>query len=111
MSLNEIIIGAVSPIVPVCVPDEYDGDSSEYCTFDYSTAATLFGDDRPDVLLYMLSLHWFLPNGVNPLKKKKQICSALHQAGLSWPEVMNASDEDCQHYVFECEWSEGVEDA
>ena len=111
MSINEIIIGAVSPIVPVCVPDLYDGESQEYCTFDYSTIGIHFGDDGPEALRYLVSLHWFLPLGENPMAKRKQLCRALHGAGLTWPEVTPAGDGTCQHYVFECEWAEGVDDA
>ena len=36
MIINETIIQAVTPIVPVCVPDDYEGEEQEYCTFNYN---------------------------------------------------------------------------
>ena len=30
-------------------------------------------------------------------------------AGFTWPECTDASDQDGQHYVFECETVQGLE--
>ena len=55
MSINETIIQAVTPIVPVCVPDVYRPDAGEtaaetYCTFTYTESPALFGDEEPEAL-------------------------------------------------------------
>jgi len=107
MSLNQIIKSAVEPIVPVCVPDLYTGEAEEYCTFNYTEKADCFGDDEPEVIVYLVQLHWFLPTGQNPLAKKKAIRRALMAADFTCPEVLHADDEDGQHYIFECEYVDG----
>ena len=55
MSINETIIQAVTPIVPVCVPDVYRPDAGEtpaevYCVFNYTESPDVFGDDEPQAI-------------------------------------------------------------
>ena len=107
MTVNEALRAAVLPIVSICEPDSYHGDSNEYCTFDYTEVPDSFGDDMPQAIRYLVSLHWYLPAGVNPIAKKKKIRKALLAADFSAPTIANASDDDGQHYVFACEYLDG----
>lgn len=111
MIINETIIQAVTPIVPICVPDNYEGEEQEYCTFNYNARGELFADDLPGAIVYDVQLHYFLPAGKDPRPKLKRLCRALTDADMTWPEITPAGDEDGQHYVLECEWSGGVPDA
>jgi hypothetical protein len=76
MSLNSIIRAAITPIVPECVPDQYTGTATEYCTFNYSEIPDAFGDESPHAIRYLVQLHYFLPTGANPYTKKKQLKNA-----------------------------------
>ena len=107
MSINELIRDAVLPIVPICEPDSYEGDAAEYCTFHYSEFPTLFADGTPDAILYSVMLHWFLPRGADPTKKKAKLRRAIFEAGCTYPSTINASDNDAQHYVFEFQYADG----
>lgn len=107
MSINETIRAAVLPLVPICEPNTYGGDEEEYCTFNYSEQPGVFAEGRPDCIMYLLQLHWFLPAGVNPLRKKVQLRHALLAARCTYPSTTDASDEDGQHYVFECQCVDG----
>lgn len=107
MSLNTIIRAAITPIVTECVPDQYGGTATEYCTFNYSELPDAFGDDSPHAIRYLVQLHYFLPTGANPYAKKKQLKNALLNAGFTYPSVTNASDGDGQHIIFETEYSDG----
>lgn len=107
MSINETIIRAVTPIVPVCVPDAYLPDAGEtaaqtYCTFNYTESSTLFGDDGPWAVSYLIQLHLYLPVGQTPIQLKRQIRRAILDAGMIVGDCVDASDLDAQHYVFEC---------
>lgn len=108
LSVNEVLKSAVQPIVAVCVPDMYTGTESEYCTFNYTELPDEFGDDQPWLIRYSVQLHWFLPAKVNPLERKRQLRQAMIAAGFTAPTVTPASDDDGQHYVFECEWLGGL---
>ena len=112
MSINATIRAAVTPIVAVCVPDVYksaagETPATEYCTFNYSELPEVFADGKPDVIRYLVQLHWMFPKGTSPFSKKKQIKNALHNAGLTYPSVTNASDSDGGHLIFECEATDG----
>src|SRR5574344_792910 len=107
MSISGTIRSAVSPIVPECVPDQYGGTATAYCTFNYSELPDSFGDESPGAIRYLVQLHYFLPTGANPYAKKKQLKNALLNAGFTYPSVANASDSDGQHYALECEYSDG----
>lgn len=107
MSVNKAIKTAVEPIVSVCVTDIYRGAETEYCTFNYSEIPDGFGDDTATAIRYLVQLHYFCPTESNPISVKKQLKTALHNAGFTYPSVTNASDEDGQHYVFDMEYVDG----
>lgn len=109
MSLNERIISTVTPVVPICVPDFYDGDSPEYCTFHYFERPDEFADDIPSSIRYSVQLHFFTPIGNNPEQRKKDLKKTLFRNGFSYPSITNASDDQYQHYVLECEYVEEVD--
>ena len=101
MTINEQIKAAVEPVVAVCVPDEYDGEAAEYCTFNYTEIPEEFGDDVPELIRYVVQLHYFCPKGHNSLKTRQDLRQAILAADFTAPEIINASDEIGQHYVFE----------
>lgn len=107
MTVNQALRNAILPIVPVCEPDDYSGEAPEYCTFAYDDQATLFADGLPDVIVHAVILNWYLPHGVDPLEKKRQICRSLLAAGFTYPYVTNLSDTVSQRYLFECEYPGG----
>ena len=106
-SINKRIIDAVVPIVPDCVPDHYEGETEEHCTFQYSEIPESFGDDSPEAIRYMIQLHYYAPSGLNTLTIRKALRRSIHGAGFTYPSVENASDELCQHYVLEFEDMDG----
>lgn len=107
MSINELLRNAVLPIVPICEPETYDGNSEEYCTFNYSEFPDILAEGCPDVIRYEVQLHWFLPKNQNPIKKKVKIRQALLAAGATYPSTIPAGDEAGQHYVFEFQFVDG----
>ena len=107
MSINELLINTVTPIVSICEPVSYDGDREEYCTFLIDDWPAGFADGMPFAMRRNVILNWFLPRNVNPLKKKRKLCKALAAAGFTYPSITNASDEGGQHYVFETEIADG----
>ena len=107
MTVNERLIAAILPLVSVCEPNNYDGTASEYCVFRYDESPEVFSDGSPGVILAPVILDWYLPKGVNPIKKKRQMCKAIFDAGFTYPYVTNVSDGGAQHFVFEFEVGDG----
>ena len=107
MSINSTLIAALSPIVTDVVPNLYTGDSTEYIVFNYSEYPNSFEDNAPEAIRYLVQVHWYLPLLTNPSTNKKLIKQALASADFTYPTVINASDGDTQHFVFECEAIDG----
>lgn len=107
MSLGERIETAVKPIVPICVPKQYGGDATEYCTYNYTETPDLFGDDEPEVIRCQVQVHWMFPWSPNAsemadvLSKKKKLRRALASVFEVWPTVTPAGDGEWEHFVFE----------
>jgi len=81
---------------------------SRYYTFNYSKSGVNFGDDAPGHERYLIQVHLFCPGGFDSVQRTVQTQQRLFTAGLTWPDVTNASDADGQHIVFECETVEGA---
>ena len=56
-----------------------------------------------------MSVHFFAPLDGNYARRQRQTKQALHRAGFTWPRCVDASDQEGQHLVFECEIVEEVE--
>lgn len=106
MDLNNIIRSAVTPIVSDCIYGTYAGDSAEYCYFNYSSYPDNFADNAPGQIGYSIQVHYCAPNDDNPLATLTAICDALYLAGLDYPNIVDASDDVCRHYVLETGWYE-----
>lgn len=103
MSIEERLIAAVTPVVPVCVHGVYTGTEEVYCTFNLSQTPDSFGDDEPEVLRCSGMLHLYMPATGDPRTLRRQLRRALLEADLGAAIVEDASDADNVHLVFEFE--------
>ena len=102
MSLNSTLKTALESIAPTA-PDVYLGDETTYIIFNYNSIPADFGNDAPAHERYLVQVHLYCPHSVNSLSMRRSIKTALTGAGFTWPAYENASDEEGQHHVFECE--------
>lgn len=114
MSLNEILVAAVEPIVPTVRPDRYQPapgeEPDEYCTYNRTESPRLHAGGAPRRMVYLYQLHYYLPLGVNPEATLTAISKAVFSAGFTYPDTVPASDADGQHWVFEFEGKEALGD-
>ena len=108
MTIDQKFKDAGMPVVVVCVPGEYGGESTEYCTFNYTEIPEEFGDDMPELIRYSIQLHYFCPVGYNSIAKRQALRRAILTADFTAPEIIPAGDELSQHFVFEFEALEGM---
>lgn len=112
MDINEAIIQAVIPIVPVCVPDIYRPDAGTkpeevYCVFNYTEIPDCFGDNEPEAVRYLVQLHLYLPLGMSPVARKRKLRRAVLDMGCAVGDFLNLTDADGQHHVLEFEYADG----
>jgi hypothetical protein len=108
--IDTTIRTALAPLGIPVEPNEYEGSAQEYISFVYQELGAIHADGMPHAIRYILDLHWYLPRGKNPSAGKDRIRHLLKRAGATWPNVVNASDKEGQHYVFECEMAGAVPD-
>lgn len=107
MSIDELIVSAVTPIVSVCVPVVYDGEADIYCTFNYNEIPVSHGDNAPEAVRYLVQVHLFTPIGTNAATLRRRIKNALLGIGCTYPTATNMSDADGQHWILECDYVDG----
>lgn len=74
-----------------------------YYTFSCASTGDDFGDDEPGCERWMVMVHLFAPLAENCNQRAKETKQALFDAGFTWPRQTDATDQDGQHLVFECE--------
>ena len=106
MTVDEALMSALSTILPT-FPNKYTGELLEYIVYDYTVVPSVFADHAPRAARYLVNVHHYLPEKADPTATRITISHALFGAGFTWPYITNASDNDGQHYVFECEYVDG----
>ena len=116
MTLNEQIIAAVTPVVPVCVPDLLVTEAGEtppeeYCTFRFDLISDALGDNRAHAMRALVQVHYLAPLRSNTAATRRKLWAALADVeDFTAPDITPASDQTGQHYVFEFEALGGVAD-
>lgn len=109
MTVNERIRAALLPFGDPVFAAVATGDVQRYYAFNYTTLGADYADNDPSHERYLIQVHFFCPNSYDTVERVKQTKRSLRSAGMTWPEMTNASDENGQHVVFECEYAEGID--
>ncbi len=76
---------------------------ARYYAFSCTSFGDDYGDDEPGCEHWLVSVHLFAPLSENCIQRRKETKQALFDAGFTWPQFTDATDQDGQHFVFECE--------
>ena len=102
MTLDDIIIKTVSPVVKPVVPNLYTGESVRYCTFNYSEMPEGIGDNAAHLTRAVVQVHYFAPLRESTIKTRRALRDAIATVdNFTLPSIENATDETGQHYVLE----------
>lgn len=116
MSIASQIRAAVAFTGIPCQQVSYGGAEETYFTFNQQTVPDAFADDEPDAEVWLCQLHLFAPFTLDTTQLRRQVKTALREAGFTAPSMVDASentraaDGTEQHIVFEFEISTGVGD-
>lgn len=81
-----------------------------YYSFTCESFGDDWGDDEPGCERCLVSVHLFAPLGESCLEQVRRTKGALLRAGFTWPHCTDATDQDGQHYVLECETVEPIQE-
>lgn len=111
-SVDKRIVSALDPILHVwnvIKEKENEEVTDSYYAFNYSTHGIGYADDDPTAELAIIQVHLIAPLNENITSLIKQTKRALHDAGFTWAEVIDASDAWGRHKIFEFQDVEGVD--
>lgn len=103
MTLNQRLIAALEPLGLPVVPDVDTKHRPRVLVFNYDLLPFQPADNRPLWYRALIQVHLYLPLKENGVGLAGQVAAALAGAGMTWPEIIDATDEETQHRVFECE--------
>ena len=103
MTINEKIVQVLRDFELPTAYAIYQGDAAEYFVFIFSVIPAMYADDSPNMERYLTQLHYFCPHDVDCTKLRQAVKAKLFDAGWTWPDEVDATDETSRHYVFECE--------
>lgn len=109
MSVDARLVAALDPFGYDVENGVSFSKNRTYFAFTYFTIPADYADDEPCHERCLVSVHFFCPLDVNVTALKKTVRQALYAADFTWPSIVDASDENGRHLVFECEIAEGVE--
>lgn len=81
-----------------------------YYTFSCESFGDDYGDDEPGCERWLVSVHLFAPLTENCVARVRETKRALSAAGFTWPHCTDATGQDGQHYVLECETVDFIEE-
>jgi len=114
-SIEARIVAALEPIAPTwnAVKETSDRDKSKepttYFTFKVNSRGDAFADDEPTVEIQLCTAWLHTPLASNPASLIRRAKSAIYQAGFTWPEKFDASDDKERLIVLEFEDVTGVD--
>lgn len=113
MNVNKLLVDTLTPFVKSkdeVSQDIYIGKEEKYITFNYEDERVVqSGDDMPDIEGVWMQVHYFSPlklstGDLTINQIKKQIRSALFNAGFSYAQITSLFDAETKknHIVFSC---------
>lgn len=87
----------------------YTGTDNAYFVFLIDIMPRMFANDEAQYAINDVSLHFYCPVTQNTVELRKQIKKAIQDAGFTFPNELDVSDEHLQHIVFEFEGEEYVD--
>ena len=116
LNINERVIQAVSSIVPICVPNFYDGGEAEYVEFEIDSSLDWFWDDAAHCVRHDVTLRWYMPLEQNVIEGKFSLLDLLTDAGFYLNSIDDISDDVTQGYEYDLQywdpldsWAEALE--
>lgn len=109
MSINKRLVKALEGFTADPAAEIYKGDDALYIVFNYSEIPDDFGDDDAGHNRVLVQVHLYAPPEENVVALRREIARRLFAAGFTRPSITPASDNNGQHFIFECEDAEAVE--
>ena len=106
--MSERLQTACESVLPGAVfPQVYTGGLLKYIVWNYNQIPQVYADSVPRAARYLVQVHYYLPFKENPQTAILALSRALFEKDFTWPTVTDATDNEGQHWVLECEYADG----
>ena len=102
-NINDAIIEALRPTGIYTTANRKQAKTNVYFVFNYDSTGDNFGDDAPNNERYLIQIHLFCPPDKDTVELIGKVKKLLFENDFTFPEMINDSDEEAQHLIFECE--------
>lgn len=109
------IVAALDPIVPTWNAIKENSEHAQenepkvYCTFTVNTRGDAYADDDPTVEVALCTAYLHAPLAMNISSLVRRMKQAIHSAGFTWPEKIDASDDKERRIALEFAEAIGVD--
>ena len=107
MSCDAALQTALRPLGLPVFPNKYTGMELSYLVTNWSMLGAAHGGDFAQAARYLVQVHYYLPDKLNPNPMLERICKALAAADFTSPDISPAHSDHGQHYAIECEYCDG----
>lgn len=109
MTINQRLRTGLLPLGLPVVPDTDTAHRDRCITFNYTQQPANWADNRPLYWRYLIQVHLFLPGTEDSLVLRIRIVTALIAGGFAYPEILDLTDDEGQHYVYETTYFDKME--
>lgn len=110
MSVDQVIIKALTPLGYPVVSEVYAGTEEKYIIFKHiADVGTNYGDNEPLCQIAYMEIHFCVPlvgdEQSDYQKVKQEIREALFEEGFTYPKITTVIDQEnnIKKFVYECE--------
>lgn len=108
---NELLTAELKKVAALVREGVYTGDDADvYITFSYYVRGTFHGNDRPGAKTWRVTVTLWAKKGVPVYAERTKMKEVIENFSGSYPTTETATDDGWQQYIFEFEYTGGVEE-
>lgn len=107
MSCDAALQTALKPLGLPVYPNKYTGSALEYLVTNFTALGAAHGGDFAQAARYLVQVHYYSRDKLNPNDMIERICKALAAEDFSSPDIIPGHSDHGLHWVIECEYCDG----
>lgn len=109
--LNELLVRELKKVVSLVREGVYTGDDVDvYIVFSYYVRGVFHSNDRPSGKTWSINVTLWARKGVPVYNERDKLKEVIESFSDSYPSLEVATDDGWQQYIYEFEYTGGVEE-
>ncbi len=108
---NELLTAELKKVTALVREGVYTGEDVDvYITFSYYVYGTFHADDRPSAKTWRVIVTLWARKGIAVYTERTYLKEIIELFSGSYPSTQTATDDGWQQYIYEFEYTDGVEE-